>query len=325
MNNCLSFIIPSFKETEKNIFPLLSSIASQVGLQQYTLEAIIVRDGTEALNLDLFNMLDLDIKQILMETNLGPGVARQRGLEAATGKYVMFCDADDILHSVGIIGAMVQEMDSQEWDILKTPWLEEYMDNETKQLLYFTHEVENTWMHGKMFRRDFLMKNNIAFRPDLRVHEDTYFNSIALEYTEKVGYLNVTSYIWKWGENSITRHDNGIYRYDSALEFIRACTLAHERIEIINPTHMDYKIIQLVLYHYFMLHSNNWQAEEFSQYRIDTEQAIAAAIKPFWKYWTNAEPELIIKIYNEERSKNFVGQIETETLDTWLQRLGLYK
>ena len=45
--------------------------------------------------------------------------------------------------------------------------------------------------------------------------------NITVEYTDKTGYLNVTSYVWKWGENSITRHDNGIYRFDSAIEFIK--------------------------------------------------------------------------------------------------------
>jgi len=46
-----------------------------------------------------------------MKENKGPGVARQVGLDAAQGKYVMFCDADDMIHNSGIIGAMIQEME----------------------------------------------------------------------------------------------------------------------------------------------------------------------------------------------------------------------
>ena len=323
MNNIVSFVIPSYKETEKDIFSLLSSIANQLGIDKQDMEVIIVRDGTDFLNLEKFDFLELNIRQVIMEENLGPGMARQRGLDVATGKYVMFCDADDVLHNVGIIGAMVQEMDSKNWDILKTSWLEECVEPNTKQLVYINHEIENTWMHGKMFKREFLQKNNISFHPDLRVHEDTYFNSIAIEYTNNIGFLNVTSYVWKWGENSITRHDNGIYRYESAIDFIKACTLAHERIEIINPTHMDYKIVQIIIYHYFILHSSAWQNEEFNKYHSTTEQAFADSIKPFWKYWVNASPELIAKTYAEERNKNFNNQIESETLDAWLQRLGL--
>lgn len=324
MNNIVSFVIPSYKETEKDAFPLLSSIANQLGIDKQSMEVVIVRDGVEPLDLSQFDILNLNIRQVIMEQNLGPGVARQTGLNIATGKYIMFCDADDVLHSVGIIGAMVQEMEIKNWDILKTSWLEECLDPITNQLVYINHEMENTWMHGKMFRREFLQKNNISFHPDLRVHEDTYFNSIAMEYTDNVGFLNVTSYVWKWGPDSITRHDNGIYRYESAIDFIKACTLAHERVEIINPVHMNYKIVQLVIYHYFTLHSISWQGEEFSKYHDDTEQAFAAAIKPFWRYWTNASSELIAKTYTEERNKTFIGQIETETLEAWLQRLGLH-
>lgn len=323
MNNIISFIIPSYNEKEKDIFPLLSSIANQLGIEKNLIEVIIVRDGTQELNIKQFNIFNLNIYQILMKENGGPGVARQKGLDAAAGKYVMFCDADDILHSVGIIGAMIQEMENQNWDILKTPWLEEYLDPNTNKLIYINHEIENTWMHGKMFRRSFLQNNNISFHPLLRVHEDTYFNCIAAEYTTKMGFLNVTSYVWKWGKDSITRREDGIYRYESSIEFIKACTWAHERVEIINPIHMDYKIVQFIIYHYFCLHSNYWLEKKYKKYYEDTEKAFIEYIKPFWKYWERANPELIVKTYNEEREKNFINQIEDETLNDWLQRLGL--
>ena len=174
-----------------------------------------------------------------------------------------------------------------------------------------------------MFRREFLQKNNISFHPELRVHEDTYFLSVAAEYTEKIGWYAITSYVWKWGENSITRHDSGIYRYDSSIEFIKACSYAHERAEIRNPEHMEYKIVQLTLYHYFSLHSADWLQPGHIEYLKPTEEAFVEYISPYWKYWQNAAPETIAKIYNEERQKSYQGQVEYETLAQWLDRLGL--
>lgn len=78
MNNniILSIIIPSYKETEKEIFPLLSSINNQVGIDLDTIEIIISRDGTNEINLDIFNYLNLNIKQIISKENKGPGIAR---------------------------------------------------------------------------------------------------------------------------------------------------------------------------------------------------------------------------------------------------------
>ena len=61
MEKLLSIIIPSYKETEKEIMPLLSSINNQVGINLSDLEIIIIRDGTTELDLSKFQLLDLEI------------------------------------------------------------------------------------------------------------------------------------------------------------------------------------------------------------------------------------------------------------------------
>jgi len=109
-NIILSIIIPSYKETEKKLMPLLSSINNQVGIDLSKIEIILVRDGTKPIDLSQFHLLDITIQQKVLSINQGPGVARQFGLSNAIGKYVMFCDADDSLHNVGSLGAMLQEM-----------------------------------------------------------------------------------------------------------------------------------------------------------------------------------------------------------------------
>ena len=68
-NIILSIIIPSYKETEQQIMPLLSSISNQVNINLNTIEIILVRDGTFKLDLDKFNLLNLSINQILIKDN----------------------------------------------------------------------------------------------------------------------------------------------------------------------------------------------------------------------------------------------------------------
>ena len=218
-------------------------------------------------------------------------------------------------------------MESKNWDILKTPWLEEGRMADLDKMVYIVHDMENTWMHGKMFKHSFLTDNNIKFRPELRVHEDTYFLGIAVEYTDKIGYLNATSYIWKWGADSITRRNSGDYRFNSAVEFIKACTYVHERIAAMpeekNKQHLPYKIIQLTLYHYFILHSQVWKQHPKAIQEV--EEAFVKYITPFWDYWLNAPIEFITQTYNEERAKHYNNEMEFETLSEWLVRLGLIK
>ncbi len=93
METNISIIVPVFN-AENYLFRCLCSLISQT---YGFIEIICINDGStdhSAEILERFARLDSRIKVIYQE-NLGPAAARNKGLEAATGKYVMFCDADD--------------------------------------------------------------------------------------------------------------------------------------------------------------------------------------------------------------------------------------
>lgn len=93
METNISIIVPVFN-AENYLFRCLCSLISQT---YGFIEIICINDGStdhSAEILERFACLDSRIKVIYQE-NLGPAAARNKGLEAATGKYVMFCDADD--------------------------------------------------------------------------------------------------------------------------------------------------------------------------------------------------------------------------------------
>lgn len=324
-NIILSIIIPSYKETEQQIMPLLSSISNQVNINLNTIEIILVRDGTFKLDLDKFNLLNLSINQILTKENRGPGLARQTGLDYATGKYIMFCDADDVLQNVGILSAMLHEISTNDLDILKTAWLEESLVQGSQQYVYTRHNQENTWMHGKIFKHQFLIDNNIKFHPNLRVHEDTYFLGICAEYTKKIGFLNTLSYIWKWGNNSITRKNNGEYRFKQAVEFLKACVYIQDKIRsrpLKYQENLTHRMVQLVIYQYFILHSQVWKNQPEAIYEV--ENKLIELLTPYWDVWLNADLNYITELYNSERKQHFSNHdMEFETLEEWLNRLNL--
>lgn len=324
MRKFLSIVIPRYKETEREIFPLLSSINTQVGVDFSDIEVIIATDGKEngTLDNDFLKLFDFDIRQTTLGKNSGPGVARQTGLNIAKGEYVMFCDADDTLHNVGVLGALMREAEITATDMLVSSWIEEIV-NENEEHVYITHEQENTWMHGKLLRRQFLLQNNIQFHNDLRVHEDSYFLCIAASLAEKNRFIPITSYVWKYHPNSITRRNGSIYSYESIPEFIKACSLAHSAVEQLVPEQMEYKILQFTLYNYFCFHQPGWQAKENKKYLENAEKAFCEYMKPFWHYWKNADKQAIANVYNQERQRSFNGCIETETVYEWIKRLGL--
>jgi len=323
MGKFLSIAIPHYTETERDMFPLLSSISGQVGVNFSDLEVIIANDGgAYPLDKDFFSLFNMEIRQVFCADNGGPGAARQAGIFVANGEYIMFCDADDTLHSVGVVGALLQEVKRDSPDILTTTWLEE-LPNPDGTFRYPPHENDNTWMHGKLFRRAFLTENDIRFHPELRVHEDSYFLSIADALAERRRSVPFISYVWKYRPDSITRRDGAVYTYASIPTFIKASIMADKEVEKRNPALMEFKILQLTLYNFFCFHRPDWLAPENKQYLAAGEAAFAEYIKPFWHYWQDAAPQAIEEVYNQERARSFGGCVENETLGAWIARLGL--
>ncbi len=97
MNELISIIIPVFK-VEKYLDRCLESVTAQ----SYTnLEIILVDDGSPDKcpeMCDLWAKKDSRIKVIHKE-NDGLANARNSGIEACTGDYVMFIDSDDYIES----------------------------------------------------------------------------------------------------------------------------------------------------------------------------------------------------------------------------------
>lgn len=321
----LSIIIPRYDETEADVFPLLSSIANQLGVNFEEIEVIVANDGGEAppLGDDYLGSFPFDVRQTFLPKNLGPGAARQAGLDAAVGEYVMFCDADDTLHNVGVIDALLQEAEVHAPDLMNSAWLEEILDRGSGRYVYLTHDNDNTWMHGKLLRRSFLVDNNIRFHDTFRVHEDTYFLCLAAAYSKKSIHSSAVSYVWKWNDDTITRRNNGLYGLDSIPIFIRACAAAHARIADVVPDQMPYKVCQLAFYIYFMVHTGRWLRPENRGYLEDTEGAFARHIAFEWHFFLEADRKLLTKTYAEERNKHFSDEIEDESFWAWIRRLGL--
>lgn len=322
MNKILSVIIPYYKEGEKDILPLLSSLNNQLGVDYSQIECILVNDGNHNVLSESFLTMfhNLEIRIIYMEENRGPGIARQTGIDNANGEYMMFCDADDIIHSVGVIGAFMQEIEESHPDIITSQWIEELYDYKQGKFIYYNHEDEITWMHGKVFRRIFIQTRNIRFHDYLRVHEDSYFLAIAFASTNNAKKILVTTYVWKWGNDSITRRNNALYTFDSSTEFIKAIGLSFGEVERINPSQMQYKVIQFIMYQYFTTHEPHWQEPEKAEYLKRSEEALRNLLKGYIKYFENATMEYINEVYLQERAKHS-HTIENELFHNWLNRI----
>ena len=324
----LSIIIPQYKESDKDVKRLLSSIDYQLNVDWNEVEVIIVNDHSNVLLSEtmLSSFENIKPKYIKLEKNVGPGLARQAGLDAAQGEYVTFCDADDMYQNFGVFSLYLEEIRTKHPDIIQTQWIEEILadipqqDGTTKkQLVYMTHDFEATWMHGKCFRKQYLTDNNIRFSDKLRYHEDSYILSCAFELTDKVVKNSVVSYVWTFDEHSITRRNNGAYSYESMPEFIRAIRYSIDWLKNKTPQKIPSKVVQLVLYIYYMMQTN----KQWEQKYVDPiEEELYTTLTKYEKEFNSLDMATFSALDLQEHQK-VAGRpfIMSETFSQWVNRI----
>jgi glycosyltransferase involved in cell wall biosynthesis len=88
----VSIIVPTYNR----ISMLRRALASLLGQTYPHIEIVVVDDGsTDGSREALSRLDDPRIRVVLLDQNMGPSAARNRGLEHASGHYLCFLDSDD--------------------------------------------------------------------------------------------------------------------------------------------------------------------------------------------------------------------------------------
>lgn len=150
----------------------------------------------------------LHIKFIQNKENLGPGLTRQVGIDVSNNfQYLMFLDSDDMLYPKAV-ELLTKEAIRSNADIIQSSFIREQSDG--SELLMESSRISGTWMHGKIYKRDYLIEKNIRFDPLIRINEDSYFNLVCLNCTENKYLMSNITYLWRHNKNSITRSEDKI-------------------------------------------------------------------------------------------------------------------
>lgn len=209
----LDVIIPAHK-AQNTILRTLSSIAQQTILDKIVVTIVNDADGIGYQKfIDMFGDV-MDIKELVMDTNGGPGVARQYGIDNTTCPYFTCIDADDTFANAYSLELLVKKADeNKEYHTIIGSFAEEH-----EGLNFVSHPNDMVWMFGKLYKRDFIKKYDIRFN-ETRANEDNGFNTIirlVSSEDEKVMFLPDIVYFWHWKEDSITRINNCQYSYDQS-------------------------------------------------------------------------------------------------------------
>ncbi len=142
----------------------------------------------------LDNYKDLNITYKRLDTNEGPAVARQVGLNISQGEYIMFIDADDLFYDADSVKKLYNAIEEYDYAV-------GYTYEEKRQIKL----ANSSDLHGKIYRRKFLENNNIKFNKT-RFHEDNYFNNLVLLCSPKENEIEDLVYIYIDNKESITNN-----------------------------------------------------------------------------------------------------------------------
>ena len=180
----------------------------------------------------------LDITILDCEKNIGPGLARQRALDACKTDWITFMDADDVLFTpfaleelynnitpncIEVQGAFLQEVPDGNLNSATKMQLMQNGQNVPPRTMP-RNDVTHPWVFGRLYNVPFLRQQGISFSK-LRAMEDGEFNwKIRMSIEGSPLQINIVDspiYLWKTGsEHSITRigiEENGgepLYNWD---------------------------------------------------------------------------------------------------------------
>ena len=201
--------IPAFK-AEKHICDALASI--QIQTFKDDIKVIIAKDNPDD-NYDFVKTRypELDITILECEKNTGPGLARQRALDACTTPWITFMDADDVLIGPFSIESLYKGATAMPYTIeCQGVFYQEIKDENPEGIRMMPRNDEgHPWVFGRLYNVKFLRENEIAFS-EIRAMEDGEFNwkiRMTIEGSMfRINIIDAPIYLWRTGsEHSITR------------------------------------------------------------------------------------------------------------------------
>lgn len=189
MNIKYSVIIPVYN-AEKTLDRCLHSLVNQ---QRFDVEIVLVNDGSVDSSGTICCRYCREYANItyVQQENSGVSAARNKGLSAATGQYILFVDSDDYvsgeyfsqidqllgLHDTDLI--IFSQYDCKNGDIAEIKY-EPFFTDEPKELynkisdLICRKNINTPW--GKVYKKEIIERYHVNFTEGVSIAEDRAFN-----------------------------------------------------------------------------------------------------------------------------------------------------
>ena len=213
----LSIIIPIYNVEDT----LRRCLGSVLGQMDDRMEVIIVDDGSTDTSGQIAEQMTAGRTdcRLIRQANKGLSVARNAGIEAATGEYITFTDSDDFVAKGTYTALLAVLAEHPAYDILEYPIMVHYGCPAKQHLLTFhdtvVESVRDYWLSGghrhtyacnKLYRRELFA--DIRF-PEGKAFEDAYTYPLLLQRAKVVATTSVGRYYYCHNDRGITAQAGG--------------------------------------------------------------------------------------------------------------------
>jgi glycosyltransferase involved in cell wall biosynthesis len=202
----ISVVIPAY-----NAAQYLEQCIQNVLLQSYkNLEIIVVDDGSKDNTREIAQQYPV---KLIQQENQGSAAARNAGIQAATGEYIHFMDADDLIN-LNFYERMLDAILSVDADMaccgfiherlpaFNSVIIEQFVFINTEDKMTFTNVGHQGAAWKYLFKISFLRSKKLLFDLNLRVAQDKAFSLQAVFYANKIISVPNAVYIYKVRNNS---------------------------------------------------------------------------------------------------------------------------
>ncbi|GAA4898918.1 glycosyltransferase [Flaviramulus aquimarinus] len=275
MKDKISIIVPVY-----NVEAYLERCIDSIINQTYkNLEIILVNDGsTDNSKIICEQYVKKDPRIVVVnQENSGSSIARNTGLDIATGQIISFIDSDDYIDN-SMLEKMVQHMIANNLEVVEIEpnvlTRNKVFDNKftiednisaIKRII--TNTSFSVWR--RIYKKSLI--ENMRFIPKI-IHQDVFFTIDILNKISNIGYLNSPLYTYNTDNISVIRSKYTTKKIDTG---IRATEYIIKNVPVnplLNETVNNY-VVYYYTDHYFLL-SRNRGVDAKQYYRKKLKQTI---------------------------------------------------
>lgn len=321
----LDLIITHYKSPFSLGKPFFDMVGLQRNIDFNDVGVILVNDGEEsALPDDLFKDYPYKVTNLTIPHG-GVSKARNAGIQASKADWIVICDFDDQICNTLGLQLVFSAINEDNKDMYWTRFLEEVPFEGATKLQPHSRDV--VFIHGKVFRRQWLIDNNIRFHNGLTLHEDVFFNQLAQAVAgeDRIGSIETGWYLWCNNPASVGRSygDTFLFKtYDHLMIQRNEMAKEFQRREM--ETQVKIVVSKTIIDAYYDFQTTFWRKKEYEKTFKKNERWFCTFLKRYGRVYANSDTKAISQLAVGSRDyhyKNGCFLMESMSLRQWLEHI----